>query len=66
MERHTVDAPGRRCSVQVYQVAKHVWVADGEALGDQLRVRGNTSGKALIAWHKAAAKRGANDGVSAS
>jgi hypothetical protein len=66
MERRTVDAPGRRCSVQVYQVAKQVWVADGEALGDQLRVRGNTAGKALTAWHKAAAKRGANDGVSAS
>jgi hypothetical protein len=66
MERQTVDAPGRRCSVQVYQVAKHVWVADGEALGDQLRVRGNTAGKALIAWHKAAAKRGTNHGVSAT
>jgi hypothetical protein len=45
MELHTVDAPGRRCSVQVYQVAKHVWIADGGAPGDQLRVRGTLQEK---------------------
>jgi hypothetical protein len=64
MEQHTGAAPGRHSSVQVYQVATHVWIADGEALGDQLRVRGSTPGKALIAWREAAVKRAADDGVS--
>jgi len=66
MEQHTGAGPRRHCSVEVYLIAKHVWVADGEALGDQLRVSASTAGKALIAWHKAAAKKGANDGVLAS
>jgi len=44
--------------VEVDPIAQHDWIADGEALGDQLRVRASTAGKALIAWHKAAAKKG--------
>ena len=64
MEQHTLGASGQRRPIQVYQVAKHVWIADGEALGDQLRVRGSTAGKALIAWHKAAVKKGADDAVA--
>ena len=59
MEQHTIGAPYSDSVVQVYQVANRVWIADGEALGDQLRVRGSTAGKALIAWRKAAVKRAA-------
>ena len=63
MEQHTIGTPYSDSVVQVYQVANRVWIADGEALGDQLRVRGSTAGKALIAWRKAAVKR-VSDGLS--
>jgi len=63
MEQHTIGTPYTDSVVQVYQVAKRVRIADGEALGDQLRVRGSTAGKALIAWRKAAVKR-VTDGLS--
>jgi hypothetical protein len=57
MEQHAISTPYPNSVVQIYQVAKRVWIADGEALGDQLRARGSTAGKALIAWRKAAVKR---------
>jgi len=57
MEQQIVAAPLRHRSVDVYQVAKHIWIADGKVLGNQLRVRGSTSRKALIAWRKAAVER---------
>ena len=57
MEQHGIGAPYPDSVIQVYQFAKRVWIADGEALGDQLRARESTAGKALIAWRKAAVKR---------
>ena len=63
MEQHTITTPYPDSVVQVYQVAKRVWIADGAAVGDQLRVRGSTAGKALIAWRKAAVER-VSDGLT--
>ena len=54
MEQHTIGAPYSDSVVQVYQVANRVWIADGEALGDQLRVRGSTAKRAARAVHMSA------------
>jgi hypothetical protein len=57
MEQHTIDVTGQQYVVQVFQLANSVWVADGEFLGDQLRTRGSTAGKAVKAWRKAAVEK---------
>jgi hypothetical protein len=57
MERHAVQVSGHLCGVQVYRLATNVWIAEGDFLGDQLRARGSTAGKAVKAWHEVAGKR---------
>ena len=54
MPERTIDVCGEACKIQVYCLAKRFWVAVGEYLGEQLRTRGSTSGKAVIAWRRAA------------
>lgn len=55
--QHRINVSNQHCAVQVYQMANHVWIADGEFLGAQLRARGSTAGKAVSAWRRAAVKR---------
>ena len=57
VKRRTVNVSGENCAVQVNQVAKNVWIADGEFRSDRLRARGSTAGKAVRAWCTAAVKR---------
>lgn len=57
MSQHTVDVSGQRYGVRVYQYADHLWIADGEFLGHQLRTMGSTLRKAVMAWQSAAVKR---------
>ena len=54
MPERTIDICGRAYEIQVYCLAKRFWVAVGEYLGEQLRTRGSTAGKAVTAWRKAA------------
>jgi acyl-[acyl carrier protein]--UDP-N-acetylglucosamine O-acyltransferase len=61
MGQHTVEISRQHHAVRVYQVAKNVWIADGEFLSAHLRVRGSTAGNALRAWRKAAIKKTPND-----
>jgi hypothetical protein len=57
MRQHTVDVSGQRYAVKVYQYADHLWIADGELLGHELRTIGSTVKKAVIAWQNAAVKK---------
>jgi hypothetical protein len=57
MSQHTVDMSGQRYAVQVYQYPDHLWIADGEFLGRQLRTIGSTMRKAVMAWQNAAVKK---------
>jgi hypothetical protein len=54
MSEHTIHVCGESHTIQVYCLAKRFWVAVGEYLGEQLKTRGSTAGKAALAWRKAA------------
>jgi hypothetical protein len=54
MPERLIDVCGQAHKIQVYYLAKRFWVAVGEYLGEQLRTRGSTSGKAIMAWRRAA------------
>ena len=54
MPERTIDIGGQAYEIQVYCLAKKFWIAAGEHLGEQLRTRGSTAQKAVIAWRKAA------------
>jgi hypothetical protein len=41
-------------NIQVYKLAKNVWIAVGEHLGEHLRTRGSSAAKAVSAWRNAA------------
>ena len=57
MQDQKIIVSKRCCAVHVYLMANHVWIADGEFLGGQLRARGNTAEEAMSAWRRAAAKK---------
>jgi hypothetical protein len=50
MSERTIDVPGQRCTVEVYQLGKTFWVAAGEYSDKKIRARGTTERKALVAW----------------
>ena len=52
MPERTIDIRGQRCTLQVYEMGKTYWVAVGYYLGDQIRTRGRTEGKAIRAWRR--------------
>ena len=54
MPERTIDVRGQAYEIQVYCLAKKFWIAAGEYLGEQLRTRGSTAQKAVMAWRKAA------------
>jgi hypothetical protein len=54
MPERVIDVGGQACRIQVYRLARSIWVAVGEYLGEQLRTRGNSAGNAAIAWRRAA------------
>ena len=54
MLEFTIEVCGQAHKIQVYCFAKSFWVAAGEYLGQQLRTRGSTAGKAVTAWRRAA------------
>jgi hypothetical protein len=56
MSQHTIVMSGQRYTVQIYQYAHNVWIADGAFLGHQLRARGSTA-KAVTAWQNAAVNK---------
>jgi len=49
-----IDVCGSACKIQVYRVAKNIWVAAGVYLGEHLRTRGSSAARATLAWRKAA------------
>ena len=57
MPEQKIMVSKQSCGVHVYLLANHVWVADGEFLGGQLRARGNTAEEAMSAWRRAAASK---------
>jgi hypothetical protein len=57
MSQHTIVMSGQRYTVQIYQYAHTVWIADGAFLGHQLRARGSTAKKAVTAWQNAAVNK---------
>ena len=54
MSEQTIDISGQRFIIQVYPMAKAIWIAVGEHLGEQLRTRGQTATQAVMAWRRAA------------
>jgi len=54
MSEHTIDVCGCAYRIQVYRVAKNIWIAAGEYLGEHLRTRGSSAARATSAWRKAA------------
>jgi len=54
MSEHMIDVCGSACKIQVYRVAKNIWIAAGEYLGEHLRTRGSSAARATLAWRKAA------------
>jgi hypothetical protein len=50
MSERTINIPGQRCTVEVYQLGKTFWVAAGEYSDEKIRTRGTTERKALMAW----------------
>ena len=57
MPEQKIMVSKQSCAVHVYLMANHVWIADGEFLGGQLRARGNTAEQAMSAWRRAAASK---------
>lgn len=57
MQDQKITVSKRCCEVHVYLLANHVWIADGEFLGGQLRARGNTAEEAMSAWRRAATNK---------
>jgi hypothetical protein len=57
MSQHTIVMSGQRYTVQIYQYAHNVWIADGVFLAHQLRARGSTAKKAVTAWQNAAVNK---------
>lgn len=54
MPELSIDIHGQRCTIQVYLMAKTVWLAVGEYIGERVRTRGTTALNAVEAWRKAA------------
>jgi len=54
MPERTIDIGGKAYVIQVYCLAERFWIAAGGYLGEQLRTRGSTAQKAVMAWRKAA------------
>ena len=54
MSEQAIDISGQRFIIQVYQMAKAIWIAVGEHKGEQLRTRGKTATEAVKAWRRAA------------
>ena len=54
MSEQTIDISGQRFIIQVYPMAKAIWIAVGEHMGEQLRTRGKTATEAVTAWRRAA------------
>jgi hypothetical protein len=54
MPEPTIDVAGQAYEIQVYRLAEGFWLAIGDYLGEQLRTRGSTARKAVMAWRKAA------------
>jgi hypothetical protein len=52
MAERTIDIRGQRYTLLVYEMGKTYWVAAGDYLGDQIRTRGRTEGKAIRAWRR--------------
>ena len=50
MPERIIYIPGQRCSVEVRQMGKTIWIAVGDYWGEQIRTRGTTERKALKAW----------------
>jgi hypothetical protein len=50
MSERTIYIPGQRCTVEVCQMGKTIWLVVGEYWGEQIRTRGTTERKALKAW----------------
>jgi len=57
MQDQKIKVSKQHCAVHIYLMANHVWIADGEFLGGQLRARGNTAEEAMSAWRRAAASK---------
>jgi hypothetical protein len=57
MQDQKITVSEQHCAVHIYLMANHVWIADGEFLGGQLRARGNTAEEAMSAWRRAAANK---------
>jgi hypothetical protein len=57
MPEFTINVCRQAHKIQVYCLAKSFWIAGGEYLGEQLRTRGSTAGKAVMAWRRAAELR---------
>jgi hypothetical protein len=57
MSQHTIVMFGQHYTVQIYQYANNVWIADGAFLGHRLRARGSTAKKAVTAWQNAAVNK---------
>jgi hypothetical protein len=50
MPERIIYIPGQRCTVEVRQMGKTLWIVVGEYWGEQIRTRGTTERKALKAW----------------
>jgi len=54
MHEQSIDIRGQRCTIEVYQLGKTVWLAVGEFVGKRVRTTGPTASKAAGAWRRAA------------
>ena len=54
MSEHMIDVCGSASKIQVYRVAKNIWIGAGVYLGEHLRTRGSSATRATLAWRKAA------------
>ena len=54
MSEHMIDVCSCACKIQAYRLAKNIWMAAGEYLGEHLRTRDSSAARATLAWRKAA------------